>query len=169
MKQMWCAIMLAAAVATAGAQGGATEASQKPADKPAASGSVTLTGCLQTDANKTLFWLSDASSAAGQQKSEPGAATSAAKPDEMKSAAKAETYRLNPASSVSLQPHVGHKVEITGMIDRSAASAGTRGTAGTERPTAGAAAGAEAKLENARQVNVTAVKHISPTCEPAKQ
>jgi hypothetical protein len=159
MKQMWCAIMIAGAVATAGAQGGATDPpQQKPMDKPAAAGTVTLTGCLQADTNKSVFWLSDAGTM-GQPKSE-GAAT----PAEMKKSAKAETYRLNPASDVSLSGHVGHKVEITGTIDRSAGATarGTTGTSGT--------ASAETKhLENAKQVSVTAVKHISPTCEPGKQ
>jgi hypothetical protein len=161
MKQMWCAAMFAAAVATAGAQGGAGAPEQKPMDKPAGAKETTLTGCLQADANKTMFWLSDAGTA-GAPKSETGAAASAGKASDMK-----KTYRLSPASSVSLQPHVGHKVEITGTIDPASA----RGTAGAETPAPGATgtAGSEAKrLENAPQVNVTAVKHVSPTCQPGQ-
>ena len=167
MKQMWCAVMFAAAVATAGAQGGATGTpEQKPMDKSASGKEVTLTGCLQADANKTMFWLSDAGTA-GEAKSETGApaSTTAGKASDMK-----KSYRLTPAASVSLQPHVGHKVEITGTIDKSA-GASARGTAGAETPAAGATgtAGSEAKrLENAPQVNVSAVKHVSPTCQPGQ-
>lgn len=152
MKRMWCAAMVIAAAASVAAQGGAGGTTQKPATKPSASGTVTLTGCLQADKNKSTFWLSDA-----------GTATSSAKVDQTKKTAAAETYRLNPTNNVVLEKHVGHKVEIQGSFEASGAGRTARGTSG-------AAADAETKhLENARQVNVTALKHISPVCEAAKQ
>jgi hypothetical protein len=92
----------------------------------------------------------------------------------MKATAKAETYRLNPASNVSLQPHIGHKVEITGTWagDRTAARAEREKTdvaAGTSGSTSAGVRADLKHLENVKSVEVTAVKHLSPVCEPGKQ
>jgi hypothetical protein len=95
----------------------------------------------------------------------------------------AETYRLNPSAGVALQGHVGHKVQITGSFTDNAAAGtsqagrgtsagtGTTGTGGaaTGSPAAGSMGPHMSHVEKARSVNVTALKHVSPTCEPGKQ
>jgi hypothetical protein len=58
----------------------------------------------------------------------------------------ASTYRLTPTSSVSLKEHLGHKVEIKGQM------------AGGEKSPTSTASGPE-------KIEVTSLKHISPSCE----
>jgi len=60
------------------------------------------------------------------------------------------TYKLTATSSVNLKEHVGHKVEIKGTMSGSEKSPTSTATSGME------------KLE------VTSLKHISPTCEAGK-
>lgn len=62
-----------------------------------------------------------------------------------KGAAAPSTYKLTATSSVNLKEHVGHKVEIKGTM------------AGEKSPTS-TASGPE-------KIDVTSLKHISPTCE----
>jgi hypothetical protein len=62
---------------------------------------------------------------------------------------KSDTYKL-VAGSVNLKDHVGHKVEITGTPDTGAGEKAPTSTAGPEK------------------IKVTALKHISPTCEASK-
>lgn len=193
----WCAAAVLGAAVTTSAQTGAGSQPSGKTSGQDASGKVTLTGCLQADQNGSTFWLSDAGmagrnagkgrpSGAGAEATPPAAgttgsgsgATSAGSVDQKKATAMAETYRLNATGGVALKPHVGHKVEIMGTLADAGASrtgSGTsaeRGTSGSTSPGTPAASGSGAHmkdLENARQVNVTAVKHISPVCEPGKQ
>jgi len=62
-------------------------------------------------------------------------------------------YRLSSADASKLTPHVGHKVELTGMLDSSAAAAKPAGTA--------EAGGA---TKNAPAMKVDSVKMIAATC-----
>jgi hypothetical protein len=62
---------------------------------------------------------------------------------------KSETYKL-VAGSVNLKDHVGHKVEITGTPESGAGEKAPTSTAAPEK------------------IKVTALKHISPTCEASK-
>jgi hypothetical protein len=59
----------------------------------------------------------------------------------------AGTFRLVPGASVSLKEHVGHKVEITGMKEASTAEKAPTTAAGQDK------------------IKVSALKHISPTCD----
>jgi hypothetical protein len=63
-----------------------------------------------------------------------------------KGAAATSTYRLTATSSVNLKEHLGHKVEIKGTM------------AGSEKSPTSTASGTE-------KIEVTSLKHISPTCE----
>jgi len=58
----------------------------------------------------------------------------------------ASTYRLTASSSVNLKEHLGHKVEIKGEM-----------AGGEKSPTSTASA--------PEKIEVTSLKHISPTCE----
>lgn len=161
----WCAAAVFGVVFTAAAQTGGSQPGQ-PASTEAA-GKVTLTGCLQADQSGSTFWLSDATKGKAETTGTASGSGTAGSAEQKKAMAMAETYRLNPTGSVSLKPHVGHKVEITGTL----ADASARGTSGTTPPATPPASGTGAMkdLGSARQVDVTAVKHISPTCEPGKQ
>jgi hypothetical protein len=179
----WVAgIVVIGSIEIAASQGSQDRSARQPATRSDASDAVTLTGCLQTDEKKSVFWLSDASGGP-KGTSGSGAATATGKVEEMKATAMAETYRLNPTADVKMQAHVGHKVQITGSFAEDAA-AGTAesGRGAATRPgtaaSGGSASGAPAAgsmgphmshVEKARRVNVTALKHVSPTCEPGKQ
>ncbi len=98
---------------------------------------VTLTGCLQAGTEPNSFILKNA----GVQ----AAAGSEAKPAEL---AKADTeYRLTAAANLNLKDHVGHKVELIGMIT------------GQKQDKPGASEAARMS-----HFNVKSIKHISPTC-----
>jgi len=63
-------------------------------------------------------------------------------------------------SSSELTPHVGHEVEITGMIEPSSS-----GSAGTSATTTGAGATTTSGAAGASQhLKVSSVKMISSTC-----
>jgi hypothetical protein len=153
--------------AQAGAPAGAqnpqrpSDAQSQPAPTPRANNNkVTITGCVERASEGTTgttgvagtsatagtkFMLTKATrSAAG----EPAAAAAAG-------AAKAETgasYRLDDAAESKVSPHVGHKVEITGMVDNQGRAAGAASNSG------GAATAAPELLK------VDAVKMIAATC-----
>jgi hypothetical protein len=184
----WVAgVIVVGSVQIAASQTPAQEQTQRsPAARADAGNSVTLTGCLQTDEKKSVYWLSDASGGP-KGTSGSGEASATGRVDDMKQKAMAETYRLNPSAGVALQGHVGHKVQITGSFaDDTAAGTGqagrgtsagtgtgtgTTGTGGaaTGSPAAGSMGPHMSHVEKARRVNVTALKHVSPTCEPGKQ
>jgi hypothetical protein len=149
---MACAVSLAAQTpATTPAQDQQPKASQPAA---AADKSVTMKGCLRAGDQPDTFVLANASSgtATGTAGTSGTAAGGAA-------ATKTQTVRLIGApAGVSLKDHVGHTIEVTGMIAPQGAGASTAGSSSTP----GAAASASAS--DAQRLNVKTVKHVDANC-----
>ena len=153
-KRVWSGVLASifcGTVAVAAAQDPST------AQSGAASGkSMTVSGCIQkaepsagatgtagstAASDTTKFVLKNVSSAAA------GAAGTAGTAGTAGSAAGAmvSEYRLD-ADDAKLSPHVGHKVEVTGTVDKSASGAAS--TAATASP----------------KLKVESVKMVSATC-----
>lgn len=127
-----------------------------------------LTGCLAKGADANSFVLSNAMASTG-------AAASAGKDAKADASLHADmkSYRVTAKEDLKLAGHVGHKVELTGQVDSSAAGSGMSGSAGTSGSTkpgdAGAAkpgpgASAGAKSDAMPQLTVTSMKHVAATC-----
>jgi hypothetical protein len=118
-------------------------------------GAITVTGCIeradQMSASGTAATTADSLSfvlihaVTGTAEDRQVAGTSGAKAD-----TKGSMYRLD-ADVSQLNPHVGHKVEITGKLD--AAATTTPASTDTSSPA------------NAPQLKVEQVKMVSETCD----
>ena len=141
------------------AQAPATPAGQdqpKAGQSASAEKSVTVKGCLRAGDQAGTFVLANASTAMETT----GTAGTAAAPAAAAPAIKNQTLRLIGApAGVSLKDHVGHTVEVTGMIAPQGAKSSTpAGTSGTP------AAGAGAAASDGPSLNVKSVKHVDPKC-----
>jgi hypothetical protein len=137
------ALAFAVAVAAQSQQGEKSMRSDK-------SKNVTVTGCLQSGMSPESYTLTnitwDKGGMSGEHKGTAG--------HEGMSGDKKMTLELMPAATTDLKPHVGHKVQVTGMLmDEKSAGQGrqeeTRGTAGEEMK---------------HKLKVSTFKHISETC-----
>src|SRR5688572_1679980 len=92
---------------------------------------IVVTGCITGTAGS--FRLTNAM-----------AASSTAKPGDnaIGTSGVASSYDLTARAGVDLSSHVGHKVEITGTPDASAAGSGSPGATGVDRSTAGSSGAA---------------------------
>ena len=149
-----CAVSLAAQ----------TPATSPPQDPPkagapsaAAEKTITLKGCLRAGDQPDSYVLANASSSAMETAGTTG--TTAGAP-----AMKNRTVRLIGApAGFNLKEHVGHTVEVSGMIAPPSASpsAGATPPAGAP-PTPGAAATTGSSTEP--RLNVKLVKHVDAKC-----
>jgi hypothetical protein len=140
----------------------AVAAAQDPstAQSGAASGkSMTVSGCIQkaeppaagatgtagstVASDTTKFVLKNASSAGAATSGTAGTAGTAG----AAAGAMATEYRLD-ADDAKLSPHVGHKVEITGTVDKSASGAASSASSASASP----------------KLKVDSVKMVSATC-----
>jgi hypothetical protein len=153
-KRVWSGVLASifcGTVAVAAAQD-----PQTPQSGAASGKSMTVSGCIQkaepsagatgtagtTSASDTKFVLKNVSSAgAAGTSGTAGTAGSASA-----SGATASEYRLD-ADDAKLSPHVGHKVEITGTVDKSAS--------GASSSAASAAASPKLKVESVKMVSAT--------------
>jgi hypothetical protein len=154
-KRVWSGVLASifcGTVAVAAAQDPST------AQSGAASGkSMTVSGCIQkaepsagatgtagstAASDTTKFVLKNVSSAGAGAAGTAGTAGTAGA---SAAGAMASEYRLD-ADDAKLSPHVGHKVEITGSVDKSASGAAS--TAATASP----------------KLKVDSVKMVSATC-----
>ena len=152
MKRLMClgvgVSIVACAIVAVGAQ--APASADKPSQSADKSKSVTITGCLAAGTDANTFTLNDAmpGAAAKEQSKE------APKAGEMKS------YRVTVGeSSVKLTDHVGHRVTLTGTV-----AEGAPGAAGAATPGAAGTAGTTGGGKATPTLNVTAMKHVAPTC-----
>jgi len=103
--------------------------------------SMTLTGCLKAGSEPDSFILTNVSGA-GTQAAERTTPGELAKTD--------VSYKLTADSSIKLKDHVGHKVEVTGTIGKGF--------------TATPPSSADKPKADMAKLNVTAIKHVSPSC-----
>ena len=133
-------------------------------------GTFTLTGCLDR-ANDGTYQLKNArpsAPASDSKQSSPGTSTGATGTSGAADAAKsagnnaASTWILK--STTDLAPHVGHSVQITGRMSSPAGTGGSD-TATTSAPTTTATwARMKKPGEDAKSVDVQAVRMISRSC-----
>jgi len=156
-------VLFASALAVAAhAQAPATaQPEQKSPPRASEAAKITLTGCVEradqvasagatsaATVDSLSFVLIHASKDGAAAKSEAvgTSGTAGAAAGEAKEA-KGETYRLD-AEVAKLNPHVGHKVEVTGVVDAAGA----------------APASDAASRDNAPRVKVESVKMLAETC-----
>ncbi len=114
-----------------------------------ATGGATTGAADATDAAK--FLLTDVTPTPAADTAGAAGATGAATPSAAPSGSSAKTYRL-VANAAALSPHVGKKLELTGTLDQSSATA----------PAGSSAAGPAA---NAPALKVESGKVVAQTCE----
>jgi hypothetical protein len=126
--------------------------------------SVAVTGCLRAGDAPGSFVLANAKTAAPASKDQPGAPTgtagsASATPPAPASAVEGKTIALaGSPTGVTLSNHVGHTVEITGVMAPQAAPAGGMTPPAEPGGMAGMAAKAQPTL------NISAFKMVSATC-----
>lgn len=131
--------------------------------KMSSSKTVALTGCLREGDQLNTFVLADVDASAlgmherGTTPAAPGTTGTAG------TAAKT-TVRLIGGGSVNLKDHVGHKVEITGMLVPQGRRSGR--TTGTTGDTTSRTPGATPTDTDHPRLNVRSLKHIAGTCTP---
>ena len=150
-----CGCVALAAQDPAPATSSSTSRDQAPAAAKADSGSITVAGCIQ----RSTATPSAAAGAVGTSGTASpfilaNAAKPAADPTTTQAPAAASTtiassYRLD-ADDSKVSPHVGHKVEITGTVDKAMGS------------TASASSGAA----SAPVLKVESVKMVAASCAP---
>src|SRR5262249_21131445 len=142
-------------VATLAAQTPPTSSAQRSSSD---SKDLIVTGCLERGADG-MFTLANAREEA---KSEASAATgttgtSSTATSGTSSSTPSHNYRLE--GGTDLEKHVGHKIQVTGMLKEGASSPGA--AAGTS--TAGTSGAASGKAD-AKQLDVKSVKMIAASC-----
>jgi hypothetical protein len=137
-RQLLAGLIAAACTATLGLAAqtpGPATGSQTPSPSQRAANQVTVTGCVQpgtasattgatgtsgtagASSSKESFILTHASSSSGAS----GASSASPSPSATGTSGMGTTYRLD-ADASKLTAHVGHKVEITGTIDKSSSA-----------------------------------------------
>ena len=159
-KQIWagavaaiCGLSISAAAQTAG--------SQTPQGSRSASDQITVTGCLQRDSGTGTAGATGTTGATGASASapkfvlnvSPSPSSSPSTAGTSGSSSTASKYQLD-ADDAKLTPHVGHKVEITGTLDKS-----TSATATATSPTGTASASA-----GTPKLKVDSVRMIAASC-----
>ena len=139
---------------------------------------VTLTGCLREGDTPGTFVLAnvDASKLTGtlgepHPPTAPPATGTAGSPSAA-SSDKTNTVELVGSADVNLKPHVGHTVEITGLMvpqgkgKKEKSPTGTTGSAAgeTTSETAAREPYKTGDVKNVHRLNVKAIKHVSETC-----
>lgn len=157
------ACLIAIALAAVGVSAQYPE--QKPSEKqmPSKSGqTVTITGCVREGDTPNSFLLANVDPKA--LAAQPGTAGTAGTPPPpagaAATAAATTSVLLISTADIDLTKHVGHKVEVSGMIAPAKPEAGAAGTAGT--PTTEAEK--DKSKAPAHKLTVRSVKHISESC-----
>jgi hypothetical protein len=125
---------------------------------------VTLSGCLREGEEPNTFVLANVDSTALPQRpagspSEPAGTAGA-------SAATA-TVKLIGSTDINLKPHVGHKVEVTGMfVPQGQGAKRPTGTAGSTPETTSDTTAREREkgAGGEHRLNVRSLKHVSESC-----
>ncbi|MCA1586262.1 MAG: hypothetical protein LC791_16315 [Acidobacteria bacterium] len=137
-----------ACTVTAFAQSGTSTAQPATKGMPA-DGSMMVTGCVAQGTAPGTFMLNNATMAHGGAMAKETTTTS--DPKMSGSGAAGTSYAL--VGGENLKAHVGHKVEVTGMVDKTAKMDDKSATPGM--------AGKDMKVQT---LTVKAVKMVSATC-----
>jgi hypothetical protein len=134
---------------------------EKKATDTRAGKSLTITGCLREGDEPNTFILANVDASAL-----PRPSTTPSEPAGT-AGATTTTVRLIGSGDVNLKAHVGHKIEVTGMLVPQGQAAAKRptGTAGTPTETTDTTArerGSDKSKEH--KLNVRSIKHVSETC-----
>jgi len=145
-------ILMTVAVAAAGCRGRDAEvpaaqaetATSRPANSPA-----TVTGCLRAGEAENTFVLTTA-------KTVDGAPTT--------------TYELAGNAGVNLQDHVGHRVEVSGLVNERSQIATRQSPQSADKATGTAGSGANPTVQTGTQLSiqrldVSSVKRAAGDCE----
>ena len=172
-KQAWTGLIAATACTLAIGVSAQTAGQTSPAQRPTsttASDKITVTGCLQRETatatagtTGTSGTTSATSSASGfvLKVIPPSAAsttgsTAAGATTTGTSGSTASSYKLD--ADEKLTPHIGHKVEITGSVDKSMSTAPS-GSTSTAAGTSASASGSTAP-----KLKVDSVRMIAASC-----
>lgn len=171
-KQAWTSVIAATACTFAIGLSAQTTPPSSQTSRPqssSASDRITVTGCLQKDsasatagATGTSGTTSATATASGfvlnvtPSSSSPSSSTSATTPST--SGTSASNYKLDGEDS-KLSPHVGHKVEITGTVDKSMSSTAPSGSTSTS-----STSGTSSSSSNAPKLKVDSVRMIAASC-----
>jgi hypothetical protein len=145
-KTFMTLFLLLACSAVLAAQSQGQPQSYQPATSSSAQmeKSVTLTGCLAAGKDPGTFVLRSVTKS-GMNQGQSSQNKSGAKPSEL---AKTEpSYALIPEGKVDLKSHLGHKVEVTGMIAESSKS------------------NTSTEMTGQAELKVSSIRHISSTCK----
>ena len=156
MKQMWSGIVVATACTFAIGLSAQTPSQAPQTPKPAASAAadhITVTGCVQRESSSATPGATGTSGSTSP--SSPGFVLNV-KPDSASPTSSAtagtsgapSSYRLD-ADDSKLSAHIGHKVEITGTLDK--AMSGSTAPAGSTS-TASASASPKLKVDSVRMI-----------------
>lgn len=167
-KQAWTGLIAATACTLAiGVSAQTTTPTTQQPTSTTAADRITVTGCLQRDSSSATAGATGTSgttaasssmaayvlnvtpaAGAGTTTGSTAGATTAGT-----SGAKASSYRLD-ADDSKLSAHVGHKVEITGSLDKSSSTApsGSTSTAGATSPSASSSMSPKLKVDSVRMI-----------------
>ncbi len=108
--------------------------------------SMKLTGCLQNGSEPNTYILDNVSMAQSR--------TSEA-PSEM--ARTEPSYKLIPEGDIDLKDHIGHKVEVTGMLMNEERE-------GNESSSSGSSSSSYSQTSGTPELKVSAIRHLATTC-----
>lgn len=163
MKTMYLAVGTALLCSTALMAQSSMDKTQMDKDKTMKSGTVTVTGCVTQGSDMSHFTLTKATMADKMAPMKPDTAAPAMTGDQ----AMMMSYELDGGE---LKAHLGHKVEVTGTMDKSAmmdhdkTKMGTTGTAGEAKMDKDKA-GMAHKDMMAGKIKVKSVKMLATSCE----
>lgn len=170
-KQVWSGLIAATAcsmVIGLSAQGSSTSSTpQTRSSSPSASDQITVTGCLQRDtASATPGATGTSGSTSSASKSDTKfvlnvtpasssspstSSTTSSTPSAAGTAGAASSYRLD-ADDAKLTPHVGHKVEITGTLDKSSSSTAPSGSTSSAASPSSSSMAPKLKVDSVRMI-----------------
>jgi hypothetical protein len=169
-KQAWTSLIAATACTLAIGVSAQTTAQTPPTQRPSsttASDRITVTGCLQKDTASATAGTTGTSGTASASTSASAFVLNVTPPSPSTTGSTASTagtsgstassYKLD-ADDSKLSPHVGHKVEITGSLDKSASTA----PSGSASTAAGSTASASSSM--APKLKVDSVRMIAASC-----
>src|SRR5580765_21518 len=171
-KQAWTGLMAETACTLAIGVSAQTAGQTSPAQRPTsttASDSITVTGCLQRESSTATAGTTGTSGSTSASSSVSGfilkvippstastTGSTAAGATTTGTSGNTASYKLD-ADDSKLTPHVGHKVEITGSLDKSMSTA----PAGSTSAAGGASASAGS---NGPKLKVDTVRMIAASC-----